>query len=89
LDGILKEASIMLKNIKRSEEEFRKMIESNVLIRRKEERESFRMEIEEVKREENEVPTEKKVKLKMERKGEALMNEKQTYKKNTMRLQEV
>ncbi len=79
----------MLKNIKRSEEEFRKMIESNVLIRRKEERESFRMEIEEVKREENEVPTEKKVKLKMERKGEALMNEKQTYKKNTMRLQEV
>ena len=79
----------MLKNIKRSEEEFRKMIESNVLIRRKEERESFRMEIEEVKREKNEVPTEKKVKLIMERKGESLMNEKQTYKKSTMRLQEV
>jgi hypothetical protein len=59
------------------------------LIRRKEERESFRMEIEEVKREKNEVPTEKKVKLKMERKGEALINEKQTYKKSTMRLQEV
>lgn len=46
LDGILKEASIILRNIKRSDEEFRKMIESNLLIRRREEREIPRMEIE-------------------------------------------
>lgn len=67
------------------------MIQNNLLIRRREEREGSGMEIDEdnVKRERNDRLTEKKGNVRTERESEMLMNEKQTYKKGMMRHQEV
>lgn len=61
------------------------MIESNVLIRRKLERECRMMEIEGECNEKEERETEKKGRVKLDRRREVLMNEKETYKKSTMR----
>ena len=88
LDGILKETSIILNNIRRSDDEFRKMIQSNTLMKEKGRREGLMMEIEEMKVEKEEAGTEKKGKARMDRKNE-LMNEIQTYKKEPMRYVEV